>query len=174
MARRRFSRRRYNRRRANSQHLWHQATFCIVNTTGDYHISASQMGIVIDRICKIKKTVISFNAEKNVGQVFTFTVGPPDVPGDAPCRSSPRLITKVQQTVSLLTPISSDFGYYSADEMVINLSLITGWKSAPASIASFYNVRMLVEYRWQKEHRVEQLDALPSSFSRLSLDSISQ
>lgn len=172
MPRRNRRRGRRMRKSTTSQHLWHQAAFCIVNTTGDYPVTIEQLGINTDRICKVKKIVVTFNAAKNVGQVMTFTVSPPDAPSDAPARSSPRLITKVQQTVSLTVPVSSDFGYYDQKAEVLHFSLTTGWSSASASIATFYNVRVLVEYRWQKEHRVDAFqlgtDALSASFDRLS------
>lgn len=109
----------------------------IPNTTGDYSIKASDIGIMNSRPCRIVSLTLMYNMLINNGGVMSFTIENLVEQNDATTRSPPLLVSTFPRKYTLRNPRSTDFSYIGGDDVVSKITLSCSNKKSASNIQTF-------------------------------------
>lgn len=176
MARRRGTRKQV---RATSHTLSYQVVTGLTSTLGEIKITASMLGIPIDRPCRISKITVVASTPTTFGSVFSFTVENQVDQSDATTRSLTYIISSIPRAVHLRNPRSTDFGYINSNDALSVITVTNGFKDVADNLQTCFEVRLTMEFKHSQVRRApayhvfsgSNVADVTSSFSNLSVGS---
>lgn len=181
---RRVRRRRQQRRsRSTPQHLEHQVSVTISQTTGEFKITGDMLKLD-PRPCKIMRVHIQFRQPDVQSQIllFSFSIANTVESGvDFTSQSRTYLMSAISQTAVLRNTASADFGFCTGSTLAILITQRGAIETGSDSIPGVYNVTAYVAYKMQQVRVIEVYQSrdpddvsdeeLARSFSPLALTS---